>query len=88
MFCFGLDSLRHTSQYVNTAEFLVLDNNKAVVKAIDNAEEAETANNNEIQTNTNNSNNNKFEAAVDNFVDINVTGAADDNLDEITVEIL
>jgi hypothetical protein len=59
-----------------------------VFEAIVNAEEAETADNNKIQANTNNSNNNKFEAAVDNFENINVTGAADDNLDEIPVEIL
>jgi hypothetical protein len=31
---------------------------------------------------------NKFEAAVDNFDNINVTNAADDNLDEIVLEIL
>jgi hypothetical protein len=71
--------------YVGKIE--VLDNNTAVVEAIDNVEEAKTANNNKIQASTNNSNNNEFVVAVDNFVNIN-TDAADDNLDEIAVEIL
>jgi hypothetical protein len=53
--------LNHKCNYVGKVE--ILDNNTAVVEAIDNAEEAKTANNDEIQTNTNNSNNNKFEAA-------------------------
>jgi hypothetical protein len=66
----------------------VLDNNTAVVEAIDNAEEAETANNDKIQANTNNSANNKYVAAVDNFDNINGSGTADDNLDEIAVELL
>jgi hypothetical protein len=60
----------------------------AVVEAIDNAEEAETVNNDEIQANTNNSKNNKYVAAADNFNDINSSGGADDNLDEIVVELL
>ena len=66
----------------------VLDNNTAVVEAIEDAEEAKTAANDEIQANTNNSKNNKYVAAVDNFNNINGSGAADDNLDEIAVEIL
>ncbi len=66
----------------------VLDNNTAVVEAIDDAEEAEIANNGKFQANTNNSNNNKFVAVVDSFDVINGSGAADDNLDEIAVEIL
>jgi hypothetical protein len=66
----------------------VLDNNTAVVEAIDDAEEAETANNDKIQANTNNSKNNKYVAAVNNFDDINGSGAADDNFDEIAVELL
>ena len=57
----------------------VLDNNTAVVETIDDAEEAKTVNNKEIQANTNNSNNNKFVAAVNNFNNINISGAADDN---------
>jgi hypothetical protein len=65
----------------------VLDNNTAVVEALDDVEEAETANNNEIQDKTKNTNINKFLAAVDNFNDINVTGASADNLDDIAVEI-
>ncbi len=66
----------------------VLDNDTAVVEAIDNAEEAETANNNEIQANTSNSESNEYVAVVDNFDNINGSGAVDDNLDEITVELL
>jgi hypothetical protein len=66
----------------------VLDNGTAVVEAIDDAEEAKTANNDKIQANTNNSENNEYVAAVDNFDDINGSGAADDNLDEIAVELL
>jgi hypothetical protein len=66
----------------------VLDNSTIVVEAIDNAEEAETADNYKIQANTNNSENNKYVAVVDNFDDINGSGAADDNLDEIAVELL
>ncbi len=66
----------------------VLDNNSAVVEAIDDAEEAETADNEEIQANTNNSKNNDYVAAADNFDDINGSSVTDDNLDEITVELL
>ncbi len=66
----------------------ILDNDTAVVEAIDDGEEAKTADNNKIQANTNNSKNNEYAAAVDNFGDINGSGAADDNLDEIAVEIL
>ncbi len=65
----------------------VLDNETAVVEAIDNAEEDKTANCDEIQANTNNSNNHKYVAAVVNY-DVNGSSAADDNLDEITVELL
>ncbi len=50
----------------------VLDNDTAVVEAIDNAEEAETANKDKIQANTNNSKNNKYVAAADNFDDSTV----------------
>ncbi len=48
----------------------VLDNETAVVEAIDDAEEAEAANYDKIQANTNNSNNHKYVAAVDNY-DVN-----------------
>jgi hypothetical protein len=65
----------------------VLDNETAVVEAIDNAEEDKTANCDEIQANTNNSDNQEYVAAVVNY-DVNGSGAADDNLDEITVELL
>jgi hypothetical protein len=65
----------------------VLDNNTAVVEAIDDAEEAKTADYDKIQANTNNSKNNEYVAAVDNY-DINGSCAADDNLDEIAVELL
>jgi hypothetical protein len=78
--------LNRVCNYVGKVD--VLDNDTSVVEAIDNAEEAETANNDEIQANTNNSKNNEYVAAVDNFDDINGSGAADDNLDEIAVEIL
>jgi hypothetical protein len=66
----------------------VLDNNTAVVEAIDNAEEAKTANNNEIQASTKNSDNHKCVAAADNFNNISGSGVVDDNLDEIAVELL
>ncbi len=66
----------------------VLDNDTAVVEAIDDAEETETADNNKIQANINNSKINKYVAAVDNFNDINGSSAADDNYDEIAVKIL
>ncbi len=62
----------------------VLDNETAVVEAIDDAEENKTANCDEIQANTNNSNNHEYVAAVINY-DVNGSGALDDNLDEIAV---
>ncbi len=65
----------------------VLDNETAVVEAIGNAEENKTANCDEIQANINNSNNHEYVAAVVNY-DVNGSGAADDNLDEIAVELL
>jgi hypothetical protein len=51
----------------------VLDNDTAVVEAIDDAEEAKTANNDGIQDNTNNTSINKFVAVVDNFNDMRLT---------------
>ncbi len=65
----------------------VLDNETAVVEAIDDAEEDETVDCDEIQANTNNSNNHEYVAAVVNY-DVNGSSAADDNLDEIAVELL
>jgi hypothetical protein len=65
----------------------VLDNETAVVEAIDNEEEDETADCDKIQANTNNSNNHEYVAVVVNY-DVNGSGAADDNLDEIAVELL
>ncbi len=44
----------------------VLDNEAAVVEAIDNAEENKTADCDEIQANTNNSDNHEYVAAVVN----------------------
>ncbi len=58
-----------------------------MVKAIDDAEEDKTANCDEIQANTNNRDNHEYVAAVDNY-DVNGSGAVDDNLDEIAVELL
>ncbi len=58
-----------------------------MVEAIDDAEEAKTANYDKIQANTYNIENNKYVAAVDNY-NVNGSGAADDNLDEIAVELL
>jgi hypothetical protein len=78
--------LNHVCDYIGKVD--VLDNDTAVVEAIGDAEEAETADNNEIQANTNNSKNNKYVAAVDNFDNINGSGATDDNLDKIAVELL
>ncbi len=46
-----------------------------------------TANCDEIQANTNNSDNLKCVAAVDNY-NVNGSGAADANLDEIAVELV
>ncbi len=71
--------------YVRKVNFL--DNEIAVVEATDDREEDETADCDEIQANTNNSNNHKYLAVVDNY-NVNGRGAADDNLDEITVELL
>jgi hypothetical protein len=65
----------------------VLDNETAVVAAIDDAEENKTADCGKIQANTNNSNNHECVAAINNY-DVNGSGAVDDNLDEITVELL
>jgi hypothetical protein len=65
----------------------VLDNETAVVEAIDDAEENKTANCDKIQANTNNSNNHEYVAAVINY-DVNGSGVADDNLDEIAVGLL
>ncbi len=65
----------------------VLDNETAVIEAIDDAEENETANCDEIQANTNNSNNHEYVAAVVSY-DVDGSGAVDDNLDEIAVELL
>jgi hypothetical protein len=65
----------------------VLDNETAVVEAIEDVKEDKTANCDEIQANTNNSDNHKYVAAVVNY-NVNGSGAADDNLDEIAVELL
>jgi hypothetical protein len=65
----------------------VLDNETAVVEAIDDAEENKTADCDERQANTTNRNNHEYVAAVVNY-DVNDSGAVDDNLDEITVESL
>ncbi len=65
----------------------VLDNETVAVEAIDDAEENETADCDEIQANTNNSDNHEYVAAVVNY-DVNGSGAVDDNLDEIAVELL
>jgi hypothetical protein len=78
--------LNHVCDYIQKVN--VLDNDTAMVVAIDDAEKYMTANNNVIQANTNNSKNNEYVAAVDNFGDINGSGAADDNLDEVAVELL
>ncbi len=58
-----------------------------MVEAIDDAVESKTANCDEIQANTNNSNNHEYVAAVVNY-DVNGSGAVDYNLDEIAVELL
>ncbi len=50
--------------YVRKAN--VLDNETAVVEAINNAKEDKTADCDKIQANTNNSNNHEYVAAVDN----------------------
>jgi hypothetical protein len=77
--------LNRVCNYVGKVD--ILDNETAVVEAIDNAEEAKMADYDEIQANTNNSKINKYVAAVDNY-NVNGSGAADDNLDEISVELL
>ncbi len=58
-----------------------------MVEAIDDAEENKTADCEEIQANTNNSNNHEYVATVINY-DVNSSSAVDDNLDEIIVELL
>jgi hypothetical protein len=65
----------------------VLDNKTAVVEAIDNAEENKRTDCDEIQANTDNSDNHEYVEAVVNS-NVNGSSAADDNLDEITVELL
>jgi hypothetical protein len=65
----------------------VLDNETAVVEAIDNVEENETAYCDKIQANTNNSDKHEYVALVVNY-DVNGSGAVEDNLDEIAVELL
>jgi hypothetical protein len=77
--------LNHMCNYVGKVN--VLDNETPVVEAIDDAEENETANCDEIQANTNNSDNHEYVAAVVNY-NVNGSGAVDDNLDEIAVELL
>ncbi len=81
-----LNALNCVCNYVQ--KVVVLYNDTAVVEAIDNAEEVKTTNNDKIQANTNSTDINKFVAGIDNFNDINITGAVDDNLDEIAVDIL
>ncbi len=76
--------LNRVCNYVGKVD--VLDNEITVVEAIDDAEEAQTANYEEIQANTNNSNNQEYVAVVDNY-NVNCSGVADDNLDEIAVEL-
>ena len=78
--------LNRVCDYIGKVD--VLDNDTAVVEAIDDAEEAETANNDKIHAPTNNSKNSKYVAVVDNFDDINGSSVVDDNLDEIAVELL
>jgi hypothetical protein len=77
--------LNRVCNYVGKVDVLV--NETAVVEAIDNAEEDKTADCDQIQGNTNNSNNQEYVTAVDNY-DVNGSGVADDNLDEIAVELL
>jgi hypothetical protein len=64
-----------------------LENKTAVVEAIDDAEENKTADCDEIQANTNNSDNHEYVAVVVNY-DVNGSGAVDNNLDEIAMELL
>jgi hypothetical protein len=77
--------LNHVCNYAGKVD--VLDNKTAVVEAIDNAEENKTADCDEIQANTNNSNNHEYVAAVVNY-HVNGSSAVDDNLDEISVDLL
>ncbi len=77
--------LNRVCNYVGKVD--VLDNETAVVEAINNAEENKTADCDEIKANTNNSDNHEYVAAVVNY-NVNGSGAADDNLDEISVEVL
>jgi hypothetical protein len=65
----------------------VLDNETAVVEAIEDADENERADCDKIQAIINNSDNHEYVEAVVNY-DVNSSGAADDNLEEITVELL
>ncbi len=76
--------LNRVCNYVGKVD--VLDNETAVVEAIDDAEQNKRANCDEIQANTNNSNNHEYVEAVVNYNVIG-SGAADDNLDEIAVEL-
>ncbi len=77
--------LNRVCNYVGKVD--VLDNETAVVEAVDDAEENERADCDEIQANTNNSNNHEYVEAVVNY-NVNGSGAADDNLDEVAVELL
>jgi hypothetical protein len=77
--------LNRVCDYVGMVD--ALDNETVVVEAIVDGEEDETAKCDEIQANINNSNNHKYVAAVVNY-NVNGSGAVDDNLDEIAVELL
>ncbi len=77
--------LNHMCDYVGKVD--VLDNETAVVEAIDDADENETADCDKIEANTNNSNNQEYVAVVVNY-DVNGSSAVDDNLDKIAVELL
>jgi hypothetical protein len=77
--------LNHVCNYVRKVN--VLDNKAAVVEAIDDAEEAKTADYDKIQASTTNSDNNNYVAVADNY-NVNGSSAAADNLDEIAVELL
>ncbi len=76
--------LNRVCDYVGKVD--VLDNVTAVVEAIDDAEENKTADCDKIQAITNNSDNHEYVAVVVNY-DVNGSGAVDDNLDEIAVEL-
>jgi hypothetical protein len=77
--------LNRMCNYVGKVD--VLDNETAVVEAIDDAEENKTADCHKIQANTNNSDNHEYVAGVVNYY-VNGSSAVDDNLDEIAVEFL